>query len=265
MADVKWIKITTNMFEDEKIDFIESLPEADTILIIWIKLLAQAGKTNANGFIFLSEQIPFSMEMFAHKFRRPFTTVKLALDTLAKLGMVEYDSEGFLKISNWEKHQNVAGLERLKEQNRIRQQRFRERAEQKALEEENKVEEKVTEKVTLRNATDKIRLDKSIDIQCNKDVDDFFEDIWKLYPNKKGKSSVSKTQRKKLKKVGMEDLKRAIDNFKDYCEKEKEWYHAMNGSTFFNGRYEDFLHEDEVEVKDTKCYEPKPSDLSKWQ
>ena len=50
MGDVKWIKITTNMFEDEKVDFIESLPEADTILVIWIKLLTLAGKCNANGF-----------------------------------------------------------------------------------------------------------------------------------------------------------------------------------------------------------------------
>ena len=120
MGQVRWIKITTNMFEDEKIDFIESLPECDAILIIWIKLLTQAGKTNANGYIFLTEQIPYTDEMLAHKFRRPLNTVKLALNTLKKLEMIDFDNEGYLKISNWEKHQNIEGLDKIREQTRKR-------------------------------------------------------------------------------------------------------------------------------------------------
>ena len=62
---VKWIKLSTTMFEDEKIRLIESMPEADTLLIIWIKLLAQAGKTNASGYIFLNENIPYTEDMLA--------------------------------------------------------------------------------------------------------------------------------------------------------------------------------------------------------
>lgn len=67
MSNVKWIKITTTMFDDEKIDFIESLPEADSILIIWIKLLTLAGRTNADGLILLSDTIPYTEEVLAHK------------------------------------------------------------------------------------------------------------------------------------------------------------------------------------------------------
>ena len=67
MSNVKWIKITTTMFDDEKIDFIESLPEADSILIIWIKHLTLAGRTNADGLILLSDTIPYTEEMLAHK------------------------------------------------------------------------------------------------------------------------------------------------------------------------------------------------------
>ncbi|NLC26147.1 MAG: replication protein, partial [Fastidiosipila sp.] len=76
MSAVKWIKITTNMFDDEKIDFIESLPEADAILIIWIKLLTLAGKCNAGGFIYLADNIPYTEEMLTHKFKRPLNTVR---------------------------------------------------------------------------------------------------------------------------------------------------------------------------------------------
>ena len=155
MADVKWIRITTTMFEDEKIDFIESLPESDAILIIWIKLLAQAGKINSNGFIFLTEQIPYNDEMLAHKFRRPLTVVRLALQTLKKLGMIEFDEKGFLKIANWEKHQNVEGLDKMREQTRLRVEKHREK--QKELASNNECN--VT--VTLGNETDKNRIDKN--------------------------------------------------------------------------------------------------------
>ena len=49
MAEVKWIKITTDVFDDEKILLIESMPSADSIITIWFKLLILAGKQNNNG------------------------------------------------------------------------------------------------------------------------------------------------------------------------------------------------------------------------
>ena len=118
MSEVKWIKITTNMFEDEKIDFIESLPEADAILVIWVKLLTQAGKCNSNGYIFLTENIPYDENMLAHKFKKPVNTIKLALSTLERLGMIQLDEKGYISITNWEKHQNIEGLEKIREQTR---------------------------------------------------------------------------------------------------------------------------------------------------
>jgi predicted phage replisome organizer len=127
MAEVKWIKLSVNMFEDEKIRLIESLPEADTILIIWVKLLSQAGKTNASGYIYLSERIPYTDEMLATIFNRPLGTVRLALKTFEQFGMIEVSDDQFISISNWEKHQNLDGLDKIREQNRIRKQKEREK------------------------------------------------------------------------------------------------------------------------------------------
>jgi len=169
VSEVKWIKITTNMFDDEKIDFIESLPESDAILIIWIKLLTLAGKCNAGGFIYLTENIPYTTEMLAHTFRRPLNTVKLALETLKNLEMIDYTDEGFLNIVNWEKHQNVEGLERIREQTRKRVARYRER--QKELSSSN-VTCNVT--VTQGNATEEdidIERDIDKDIDIERDID----------------------------------------------------------------------------------------------
>ncbi len=126
MASVKWIKITTGMFDDEKIRLIEGMPDKDSVLVIWIKLLVQAGRTNANGYIFLNENIPYTDEMLATLFNRPLNTVRLALDIFKKFGMIEMDENG-IAVLNWEKHQNVEGLEKIREQTRKRVQEHRER------------------------------------------------------------------------------------------------------------------------------------------
>ncbi|MBU5424977.1 phage replisome organizer N-terminal domain-containing protein [Tissierella pigra] len=163
MSEVKWIKITTNMFEDEKIDFIESLPEADAILVIWVKLLTQAGKCNSNGYIFLTENIPYDENMLAHKFKKPVNTIKLALSTLERLGMIQLDEKGYISITNWEKHQNIEGLEKIREQTRKRVAKYREK--QKELPSGN-VTDNVT--VTEGNETD-IEEDKERDIDIDKE------------------------------------------------------------------------------------------------
>lgn len=127
MAEIKWIKITTTMFDDEKLKLIDSMPERDTIFYIWIRLLTQAGKTNACGYIFLTESVPYTDEMLSTIFNRPLNSVRLALQTLKGFGMIDILDNQLIKITNWEKHQNVDGMEKVKEQNRLRKQKQREK------------------------------------------------------------------------------------------------------------------------------------------
>ncbi len=126
MADIKWIKITTSMFEDEKIEVISSLPEADTLLIIWIRLLTLAGKSNANGYIMLTENIPYTDEMLSAVMHKSLQIVKLALATFDRFGMIQVSPTGIL-ISNWNKYQNIDYMEKIREQNRIRKAEERKR------------------------------------------------------------------------------------------------------------------------------------------
>ena len=174
---VKWIKITTSMFEDEKIDFIESLPEADAILIIWIKLLTLAGKCNANGFIFLTEKIPYTEEMLSHKFRRPASIVKLALETFKRLEMIEINDEGYLKITNWEKHQNIEGLDKIREQTRKRVARYREK--QKLLQDNSDSNVTCNVTVTQSNA---IEIEEELDIDIDKEEEEEEDNILSTSP-----------------------------------------------------------------------------------
>jgi len=107
LVEVKWIKIVTGIFDDEKIQLIEQMPDGDTILVIWFKLLCLAGKTNNHGIIMLSDKIPYTEEMLSTVFRRPINTVRLALKAFEAYGMVEI-VDGTVTIANWEKHQRGA-------------------------------------------------------------------------------------------------------------------------------------------------------------
>lgn len=156
MADIKWIKLTTNIFENRKIRQIECLPDGDSIVVIWVKLLCLAGNINDGGCIYLTKEIPYTDQMLATQFNRPLATVQLALQTFAQFGMIEI-VDNILCVSNWERYQNVEGMEKIREQTRARVAKHREK--QKLL------AENVTCNVTVTgcNATDKIRKEEDID------------------------------------------------------------------------------------------------------
>jgi predicted phage replisome organizer len=130
MAEVKWIKLTTDIFDDEKILMIESLPSADTIIVIWFKLLTLAGKSNNNGVFMMNNRIPYTDEMLAAIFRRDDKIVKLALRTFQQFGMIEIIDD-VITIPNWDKHQSLDAYEKKKERDRRLQ--AERRAKQKAL------------------------------------------------------------------------------------------------------------------------------------
>lgn len=130
MADVKWIRITTDIFDDDKILLIEGLPSSDEIIVIWFKLLILAGKQNNNGVFLMNERIPYTDEMLATIFRRDINIVRLALKTFEQFGMLEL-VDNVITIPNWNKHQQLDSYEKKKQQDRERQKARR--AEQKAI------------------------------------------------------------------------------------------------------------------------------------
>ena len=119
----------TDIFDDEKILMIESMPERDSIIVIWFKLLCLAGKQNNSG-VFIMGRIAYTDEMFSAIFRRPLNTVRLALKTFENFGMIEIVSDT-VTIPNWSKHQSLDAYEKRKERDRLYQ--AQKRAAQRAL------------------------------------------------------------------------------------------------------------------------------------
>ena len=127
MAGVSWVKITVDMFDNRKIKHLRRLPEGNSIVLIWVMLLTMAGRCNANGMIFLTEDIPYSPKMLADELDFEENTVVLALEALERLNMVHIN-EGFYSIAGWEEYQNIEGMDKIREQNRLRKQRQRQKA-----------------------------------------------------------------------------------------------------------------------------------------
>lgn len=158
MADVKWIKITTDVFDDEKILLIESLPEADSIIVIWFKLLCLAGKQNNSGVFLMGDKIAYTDKMLATIFRRKETTVQLALQTFEQFGMIEL-IDGVITIPNWGKHQSLEQLEARKKYQRDYQREYRKKQKLLTASEESKHLHKHLREDDV-NSLDKIREDK---------------------------------------------------------------------------------------------------------
>lgn len=161
MSDVKWIKIATDIFDDDKILLIESMPESDAIIVIWFKLLCMAGKQNNSGVFMLNDRIAFTDEMLATIFRRNINTVRLALATFEQFGMIEIVNNT-ITIPNWEKHQQLDALEQSREKTRLRVNKHREKQRALAAGRATETACNVTETVCNADREEKSREEKNI-------------------------------------------------------------------------------------------------------
>ncbi len=130
MSEVKWVKITTDMFDNRKIKHLRRLPEGNSYALIWIMLLTVAGRCNAGGRVFLTESIPYTTAMLADEFDFEESTVAGALKLFRQLNMTVTES-GFLRIAGWEEYQNADRLSELRAKDRERKRA--KRAQEKAL------------------------------------------------------------------------------------------------------------------------------------
>ena len=169
MGDVKWIKITTDIFDDEKILLIESLPSADSIITIWFKLLTLAGKQNNNGVFLMNDKIAYTDEMLSTIFRRDLQTVRLALKTFQEFGMIDI-VDGVITIPNWNKHQTLDSYEAKKARDRLYQANRREKQREIA---KKSSDNRLTSRLTVDDSSS----DKSSDVAISEEDKEIEEEI----------------------------------------------------------------------------------------
>ncbi|MDT2525985.1 phage replisome organizer N-terminal domain-containing protein, partial [Enterococcus raffinosus] len=184
--------------------------------------LVLAGKTNDDGLIYIQRNMPYTEEMLATLFDKPVNTVRLALTTLEGFNMIDLNTDGSIAISNWEKHQNIEGMEKVREQNRLRKQRQREK--QRMLSDSEGQSRDC-------HATD-IDIDKELEL--DKEIDkkkDGAPSKTKAKPtrHKYGEYKnvlLSDQELEKLKSEFPSDWQKRIENVSEYC--------AASGKTYKN-------------------------------
>lgn len=262
MAEVKWIKITTDMFDNRKIKHLRKLPDGNNIVLIWVMLLTMAGRCNSNGMVFLTQNIPYTPKMLADELDFEENTVKLALQSLEQLEMIVMDN-GFFSIPGWEEHQNAEALEKIREQNRIRKQKQREKQKIECVTEMSR-DTGVTNLGS--HATDK---DKEEDKEKDNNIYVPYKEIITYLNEKTGKKLRwdVKSNQKEIKARFNEGY--TLDDFKTVIDKKyHEWGRKptkeelqrgvkdmriyLRPKTLFGGNFDDYLNQEQTEKAPAK-------------
>ena len=85
---------------------------------------------------------------------------------------------------------------------------------------------------------------KSASSSLSKEEAEHFEALWQLYPVKRGKNQVSAKTKRALMAVSVEEMEQAIERYMEEVKASPADRQLLNGSTWFNGRYKDYLGDD---------------------
>lgn len=168
MADVGWVRLSTRVFENRKIKYLLNQPKGAELVLLWVHLLCAAGTVNDGGRVYISQNVMYTPQSLAADFGVPKTIADKALTLFQDLELIEVESDGCIQILGWEKHQNVTGLEKIREQNRLRKQKQRQCDKSRNVDEDMSRDSHVTECDKSRNVTQQRREEKN-----RKEKDDY--------------------------------------------------------------------------------------------
>ena len=168
MADVGWVRLSTRLFENRKIKYLLNQPKGAELVLLWVHLLCAAGTVNDGGRVYISQNVMYTPQSLAADFGVPKTIADKALTLFQDLELIEVESDGCIQILGWEKHQNVTGLEKIREQNRLRKQKQRQCDKSRNVDEDMSRDSHVTECDKSRNVTQQRREEKN-----RKEKDDY--------------------------------------------------------------------------------------------
>ena len=209
MADnVQWIKLKVGMFDGNsfkkiKRAMIGGVSYRDKLTSVWFELMDLAGKSNANGYLIDNNEIPYhTFEDIAIMIDRETEEVELCMQFFIKERMVEI-IDNIYCLSNFEKYQCVEGLEKIREQKRIAQAKWRERKSQGLIGVKPNVESTVDSTKHLPSISLSSSISNIFDYWNSKDI----------IKHKTIGEKISKAITKALKTYKEEDIIKYIDRY----------------------------------------------------
>lgn len=254
MAEINWIKLSTSLPDNRKIKRIRKLPDGNNVILFWVFLLTRAGESNKSGGVFLTDTLPYSEEDLSADFDFSIEFVHFAILTLEKYSMItRYDDILFIK--NWEDYQAIEGMEKIREQNRVRKKKQREREQQVLLGNNESRDCHVTSQQS--HATD---TELETDIENTSPVEKEQIPYKKIidYLNEQASKKFKVTEKwKTLIKARWNEGQTYDDFIKVIDTKTKQWLNDRNmnkylrPATLFGNKFDDYLNEYQEPVKST--------------
>lgn len=250
-----WLKLKRDFFKRHDIQIIENMPNGKDYILFYLKLLCES--VDHDGNLRFSEEIPYNEEMLATITNTNIDIVRSAVKIFTQLHMMEVMDDGTFFMREVSK---MLGTETYWAQKK------REQKERLLIEMQGVGNFPIESNENPTSPSKSKRKIKSIDIDKDKkntmpakaDIESFFESIWKLYPNKKGKGQVSAAKRKALYEIGFDEIKRAVERYLKELEKDASWRKPQNGSTFFNSGYIDYLNANYSSAENAQPAEDEP-------
>jgi len=221
-----WLKLHKDFFKRHDIRIIEDMPNGKDYVLFYLKLLVES--IGHEGELRFNETIPYDENMLATITNTNIDVVRSAVKIFRELKLMEMYEDGTIFMGEVQKM--IGSQTEWAEKKRI----YREK--QKQLQQGQK--EDMSDKSKIQSKSKEKDTDKE-----KRDL--FFESIWQLYPNKKGKAQISDSKKKELYKH-KDELPTALERYKKYLAA-NEWLKPQNGSTWFNKGYVDYLDENYTE------------------
>ena len=166
MANLQWLKLSTDFFDNNKIKLIESEKDGDTLIRVWIQLLTIAMKCNYQGRLSITEDKPMTVDEFSKIMGKSRKKITKCLEKFEELKMIIIE-ENFYKIKNWSKYQSADKLEEIRLQNSLRQQKYREKKKSE--------KEKSNVTITQRNTKEEKKIRNKIEKEGDENRSGFKE------------------------------------------------------------------------------------------
>ena len=251
-----WLQLSNEFFNSIEIKLLRKIAGGDTYTIIYLKMLLASLKEE--GKMYFEGVANDIYEEVALLIDEDLENVKVTMMFLEKKGLLEIEEmdQYFLNQVPSMVGSETSSASRMR---RLRANRKKKETSQSDGK-ESLCDKEVTEKCNFVHESDDIN-SKSIsrDKIDNKHIDqnnkhpssfnDRFNDLWNLYPNKKGKAQAYKSYLKAVKNGTTDsDIEQGINSYLGYIKKNKiDSKFIKHGSTWFNQRaWEDVYDQDDL-------------------
>lgn len=229
-----WIKLKTDFFNQDAIDFLMDQENGCEYVVLYQMLCLQTANNNGKMATEIGEVIaPFDIKKIVRDTKYfDVDTVIVALELFTQLGLIYRQEDKVLQIANFDE---LVGSE-CASAHRVRKHRALQ-SNEKAL-------------PSNKNVTQEIEIEKELDLDLdsskrknnkkkikntqNQQLVKEFEEIWKLYPRKVGKSpALQKYIKARQEGVEYKTIKDGVERYAEFVKGKDEKY-IRHGKTWFN-------------------------------